>query len=124
MSDATAERVQRYWALANARDWAGFGSLLGEDIVYEVPQTRERVRGRAAYVEFNSTWPGAWCARVDSVIAEDQKAVSVITFTVDGESMTGISFFELQDQLIVRITDYWPDPYEPPPRMTSVIERY
>jgi ketosteroid isomerase-like protein len=28
------------------RDWAGLSDLLADDVVYEIPQTRERVRGR------------------------------------------------------------------------------
>lgn len=41
------EVVTAYWAAANARDWGSFRDLLAEDVVYEGPQTRERVRGRA-----------------------------------------------------------------------------
>ena len=45
--------VAAYWAAAEARDWARFADLLAEHVVYEAPQTRERVRGRAAYLRFN-----------------------------------------------------------------------
>ena len=45
--------VAEYWAAAEARDWAKFGELVAEHVVYEGPQTRERVRGGAAYVRFN-----------------------------------------------------------------------
>ena len=40
------EVVAAYWAAVEARDWDRFGSLVAEDVLYEVPQTRERVRGR------------------------------------------------------------------------------
>jgi ketosteroid isomerase-like protein len=124
MSKTTSALVQRYWDLANARDWQGFGRLVSSDVVYEAPQTRERVRGREAYVDFNSTWPGEWHVQVEHIVAEASKAVSVITFVVEGESMTGISVFELQGDAITRITDYWPSAYEPPSRKASHIERY
>jgi len=116
--------IQRYWAAANARDWASFATLHCADVVYEVPQTRERVRGLDAYLEFNQTWPGAWRAHVLQVIAQEQQGMSVIDFVVNGQSATGISVFELRDGLIARITDYWPEPYEPPARNTARIERY
>jgi len=45
--------VTAYWEAANSRDRAAFGDLLAEDVVYEGPQARERVRGRANYVRFN-----------------------------------------------------------------------
>ena len=31
---------------------------------------------------------------------------------------------DLKDGLILRVTDYWPDPYEPGPRMSRHVERY
>lgn len=116
--------VERYWASANRRDWDSFAALLHPQVLYEVPQTRERVRGREAYLEFNRTWPGAWVAEVLQIVADGSSAVSRIHFHVDGQVMTGITFFELQDGLLAKITDYWPEDYEPPARMTAVIERY
>jgi ketosteroid isomerase-like protein len=120
----THSLVERYWQLANARDWTGFAALLAPGVVYEVPQTRERVRGAEHYVEFNRTWPGDWRAEVVKLIAQGDQAVSVIHFHVNGTVETGITFFECQDGLISRLTDHWPEAYEPPARMTTVIERY
>lgn len=47
----------RYWTALQARDWEGFEALLAEDVVYELPQTRERIRGRANYLRFNIEYP-------------------------------------------------------------------
>jgi hypothetical protein len=93
-------------------------------VLYEVPQTQERVRGRSAYVEFNATYPGDWSLEIEHIVANGQQAVSKVAFDVDGETATGITFFEFRDGLIARITDYWPESYEPPARMTDRIERY
>jgi len=124
MSGALEAIVEGYWQAAVERDWTAFGKLLDNDILYEVPQTRERVRGKEGYIDFNATFPGDWTLAVDSIVAGDRQAVSRVTFEVDGQSMTGISFFEFRDGLICRITDFWPEPYEPPARMTRHIERY
>jgi hypothetical protein len=35
-------------------------ALRVEDVLYDMRQTRERIRGKAAYVEFNATYPGQW----------------------------------------------------------------
>lgn len=124
--NASAHRVlvEAYWQHANARDWPAFGALLAPGLLYEVPQTRERVRGRDNYIEFNRTWPGDWRAVVERIVADDTQAVSEIRFLVDGQVMTGLSFFVFVGGLVQRITDYWPEAYEPPTRMTGVIERY
>jgi ketosteroid isomerase-like protein len=115
--------IEQHWSASNRRDWLRFAEVIHPDLVYEVPQTRERVRGRENYVEFFRTWPGHWQAHLRRLVVQGDTAVTEIAFVVDGETMTGISFFELADGLIVRVTDYWPNPYEPPGRMTDVIER-
>ncbi|MES2884655.1 MAG: nuclear transport factor 2 family protein [Pseudomonadota bacterium] len=116
--------VLQHWQAANARDWGHFAAVLAADVVYEVPQTRERVRGSASYLEFFQTWPGNWRAEIVQLIADEQAAVTTIDFVTDQGRETGISFFEVSDGLIIRITDYWPAPYDPPPRMTTRVERY
>jgi len=93
----TGDAVTAYWAAVEVRDWDTFGALLAEDVVYEVPQTRERVRGRAAFT----------------------------AFTDAGVSQPGLTFFEFGPYgLISRITDYWPEPYEPPAGRAGLAERY
>ncbi len=124
---AAGDVAAAYWAAAEARDWDRFGALVAEDVVYEMPQTRERVRGRAAYVRFNADgFPGHWHLAVERIVSGEQDAASVIRFTgTDGSSQQGLCFFDFgEDGLITRITDYWPDPYEPPANRTGLAERY
>lgn len=124
MTDTIRDIIERHWIAANARDWKTFASLLDENMLYEVPQTRERIRGGAGYLDLFRTWPGQWHAEIRQIIVEGNSAVCVIAFFADGEEMTGITFFEFSDGLIVRATDCWPDPYEPPERMSAFFERY
>ena len=119
--------VAEYWSAAEARDWPQFGSLLDEQVVYEAPQSRERVRGREAYVRFNTEgFPGEWHLRVLRIVSEDRNAVSWIEFSrPDQAPETGLCFFVLSDDgLITGITDFWPEPYEVPANRTHLIERY
>ena len=120
------EVVAAYWAAAEAREWRRFGDLLNEDVVYEGPQTRERVRGRNAYVRFNTDgFPGDWHLTVMRIVAEDRHAASWIEFTgEDQEPQPGLCFFELDgDGLIVRISDFWPDPYDPASAWLEAVGR-
>lgn len=50
--------VERFWATAAAREWDAFAETLAEDVVYTLPQTRERISGRERYVRFNREYPG------------------------------------------------------------------
>ena len=77
--DDAHDVVTAYWAAAEARDWATFGALLAEDVVYEGPQARERVRGRDAYLRFNAEgFPGDWHLQVQRIVGEGQHAASWI----------------------------------------------
>lgn len=123
----TAQKVvAAYWAAVEARDWETLGSLVAEDVLYEVPQTRERVRGRSAYVRFNADgFPGDWHVEVERITGDERDAASVVRFSAAGETQPGVCFFDLgADGLIIRITDFWPDPYEPPANRAGLTERY
>ncbi len=125
--DTAAEIVRAYWAAANDRDWNAFGGLLAEDVVYEGPQTRERVRGVANYVRFNvEGFPGGWHLELVQIVGEAGHAASWVEFTnADGSTQPGLCFFELTDEgKIARITDFWPDPYELPAQRAHLVERY
>ena len=124
MSAANEELIRRFWATANAGDWPAFEALLSPDMVYLVPQTRERIRGREHFVEFFRTWPEAWRAEITRCIVDAQRAVTVIDFLTERGRETGISFFELQGGLITEVCDFWPSDYEPPQRAIAAVERY
>ena len=117
------QKIETYFQTLNARDWTGFAAVLHSDVVYELPQTRERVRGREAYLDFNITFPGDWTLEVVRVIADDARAAAEIILRVDAQAMPALVFFEFADGLIVRITDYWPESYEPPVRVSKFVER-
>lgn len=116
--------IEQFWRTANDGDWSAFEALLSPDVVYLVPQTRERIRGREHFVEFFRSWPEAWRAELTRCIVDERGAVSVIDFLTARGSETGISFFELKDGQITEIRDFWPSEYEPPQRMIAAVERY
>lgn len=121
----SSDVVRAYWAACEARDWASFGALLADDVVYEAPQTRERVQGREAYVRFNAEYPGDWHLTVERAVGEGRHAASWTTFRVDGAEQNGLCFFEIDDAgRVARVTDFWPEPYEPPPGREHLVERY
>ncbi|WP_298323196.1 nuclear transport factor 2 family protein [Haloactinopolyspora sp.] len=120
----TAEIVTTYWNAADARDWDTFATTLADDVVYTLPQTRERIRGKSAYVQFNAEYPGAWRLTVQRLVAVGDEAASWVDFRVGDEQMIGVTFFRLVDGKIVDVTDVWPEPYEPPPGREHLVERY
>ena len=123
MSEQTRALIQKHWDLANGRQWAEFRTLLADDLAYEVPQTREYIDSGQGYFEMFRTWPGDWRATIKHLVCEADNAVCVIDFQVGDDTMTGISVFEFRAGKIVKVTDYWPAPYDPPPRETTDMKR-
>ena len=120
-----AEVVTRFWEGVDGRDWDAVGGTLAPDVVYEVPQTRERVRGREAVVRFNAEYPGEWNLSITTLVAAADAAATTIRFVSPGvPDATGIAFFTLEGGLISRMEDWWPEPYEPPPGREHLVERY
>lgn len=115
--------VIAYWAAAENRDWSAFGD---EDVVYEGPQTSERVRGRENYLRFNvEGFPGDWHLDVIRIVGDGHHAASWIHMkNADGTEQPGLCFFEFDSAgQIAPITDFWPEPYELPDQRTHLVER-
>ena len=122
--DGNRELVGRFVTSLEARDWDTWAGLLHPDVVYEIPQTRERIRGRDRYLQFNQEYPGDWHLRPKVIIADDRNGVVWFDWLLDGGRDDGMAFFEIADGLIVRITDFWPEQYEPPTGREHLAERW
>jgi ketosteroid isomerase-like protein len=118
------ELVERFIASLEARDWDTWAGLLHPAVVYEIPQSRERIRGRDRYLQFNQEYPGDWHLRPKVVIADEQHGVVWFEWRLDGRSDDAMAFFEFTGGLITRVTDFWPEPYEPPPGREHLVERW
>src|ERR1700745_745874 len=116
--------AERFIASLEARDWAAWAALLDPDVVYEIPQSRERIRGRDRYLQFNQEYPGDWHLRPHVTIADEQRAVVWFECLLADRPDDAMAFFEFDGGLIARVTDFWPEPYEPPPGREHLVERW
>jgi len=108
-----------------AREWSRLTSLLAEDVVYELPQTRERIRGRSNFVRFNMEYPGDWHLRTRRVVADGRQAALWLDVRVDADRQDACIWVEGGESgRISRVTDFWPEPYEPPPGREHLVERW
>ncbi|MFB7799923.1 nuclear transport factor 2 family protein [Isoptericola sp. NPDC056134] len=126
MDTATTRDVAHaYVATLERRDWAAFGALLDPDVVYEMPQSRERIRGRDAYLRFNQEYPGDWHLAVRHVVADGARAALWLDSRVGDEPMIANVWLDVSDDgLVRRVTDLWPEPSEPPAGREHLVERY
>lgn len=122
-TEQTRAVVRQYFDTMSARNWDGFGALFTDEVVYEIPQTGERIIGRDRLVRFNREYPGDWRLTVTRLIADGSTAAASMNFTVGDEEMVALVYFELSGALITRVTDFWPEPYEPPAGREDLVER-
>ena len=118
------ELAERFIATLEARDWDAWAGLLHPAVVYEIPQSRERIRGRDRYLRFNQEYPGDWHLRPKVTVADERHGVVWFEWLLDGRTDDAMVFFEFADGRITRVTDFWPEPYEPPPGREHLVERW
>lgn len=115
--------IKLHWELANNKNWEKFAEILSDDLKYNVPQTKEWIDSGVGYLEMFRTWPGPWHAEITNLVCQANKGICIINFITNKNVEVGVSVFEIQDNKIARVTDYWPAPYEPPERKTKFIRR-
>ncbi len=121
----TRETIEAYWATLEARDWPAFAAVLADDVVYETPQTRERIRGRDAYVRFNVEYPGDWHLTPRRILVDGDEAACWVDVRVGDEPMFAIAFIRVAaDGRVREVIDVWPEAYEPPAGREHLVERY
>jgi ketosteroid isomerase-like protein len=119
------ERVLRFYDRMEARAWDDLAALLAEDVVYEMPQTRERITGRDAYLDWNATYPGDWHLSVQQVVDGGTHCAVRVSATVDDRPADNLAFITFDEQgLISAIVDFWPEAYEPPERNSAAATHY
>jgi ketosteroid isomerase-like protein len=125
MADQTARQlVEQYWQTMNTNNWNAVGALLHDDFLLEWPQSGERFRGRINFAMMNANYPaaGVWRFTVNRVIADETGAASDVGVTDGARNDRVVSFFELRDGRIWRMTEFWPDPFEPAAWRAQLVE--
>ncbi len=123
--EAPRQVVERFWLAMNQNDWRAAGQLLHDDYLLEWPQSSERIRGRDNFVAVNTHYPaaGPWHFDVLHLVADESGAASEVAVTDGAVVARAIAFFEVRDGLIVRMTEYWPDPFEAAEWRAGWVER-
>ena len=116
MKDETRDVVERYWQTMNTNDFRAVGELLDDDFMLDYPQSGERIRGRERNALVNERYPspGPWSFQVERILADGDCAVTDVQVRGAEVEARVISFFELRDGRILRLTEYWPEPFTGP----------
>ena len=100
--------VQALWDRMQARDWAGLGALLPDDLVVEWPVSGELIVGRENYVAINRKYPEGWAIKVLRIVAAGEVVVSEVEVPHDTMGVHRVvSFWTVRDEKIVDGREYW-----------------
>ncbi|MGV9236813.1 nuclear transport factor 2 family protein [Streptomyces nigra] len=103
-----SKTVQLLWDRMQARDWAGVGALLADDVTVDWPVSGERIRGRENYVRINAEYPEGWSIKVLRIVASGDEVVSEVEVPHDSMGIHRVaSFWRVRDGLITEGREYW-----------------
>ena len=105
-------------------DYETAAAAMAEDAVVEWPQSGERIVGRQACMLVYKNYPGGSPAYQLRRISGGGD-VFVVEATADyrGQKSFATSIVEFRNGKVVKQTDYWSDPFEPPPWRSQWVER-
>jgi ketosteroid isomerase-like protein len=137
------EVVDKFYQLANARDWDAIEPLLDPDYTFEMPQSGERVRGLKKNREMNENYPGLPQGEPVRVTGSADRWVTTPTFSVlkvagtgddyivesrvkypDGSLWYSVDMFHFRAGRIVRQTAYYAPSLEPAEWRSRWVERF
>lgn len=123
--NCVAALVASYADRLGRRDWEGLRRVLHPEVVFELPQTRERIRGRDAYLGFTKGYPGEWNVVPQVVLGNHEHGALLFRWSHDDRSPTlAVTFFEAIEGQLTKVTTFWPEPYDPPAGREHLVERY
>src|SRR5580693_5838586 len=111
----TRAALERHWADAAAGDQDGEHEFYHDDVIVEYPQSGERIRGRhnvQALRSHHPARPSGFVVR--RIVGEGDLWVTEYVITYDGRPVHTVSIMELQAGKVVRETQYFAEPFEPP----------
>ncbi|MCD4655263.1 nuclear transport factor 2 family protein [bacterium] len=110
------EVVLAYWKAMMSNNFFKAGEWLSEDFECYWPQSSELIIGRKNFAEINTHYPanGKWRFNIISVVCEGNQVVSDVEVTDGAINARAITFHTVENGLIIRQTEYWPDNYDAP----------
>lgn len=119
----SADIVMRLWDMFNKRDFSEVRPLLDENFVCEWPQSKELIRGADNFIALNENYPGEWKIECKRIICNGNEAVSEVLLTCGEQIVYATSFFEIENDKIVKMTEYWGEPYDAPEWRKRWVEK-
>lgn len=124
MGDERNRRVlERLVEAVNSQDLDTYEAQLREDVVYEWPQSGERIVGRNNIMAINRNYPGLPKVKVRRIVGSGDLWSAETTLDYQGNILHAVSIAEFRDGKIARDTVYFAEPFEAPAWRAQWVER-
>ncbi|MBS0261466.1 MAG: nuclear transport factor 2 family protein [Planctomycetes bacterium] len=118
------EVVREFWQLMATNDFSSVQRVLAPGFVMEWPQSKERIRGPERYCQMNAEYPttGRWSFCVNQLVASGDTVVTQVTVTDGQQTAEPISFFTVAGGKIIKLVEYWPEPFASADNRRHLVE--
>ena len=116
--------LERHWTASATGDQDAEHEIYHDDAIVEYPQSGERIRGRHNVQALRSQHPAKPSGFVvRRIVGWGDLWVTEYVITYDGGRVNTVSIMEFQEGKVVRETQYFAEPFEPPAWRARWVER-
>ena len=118
------EVVLAFWDAMGTNDFKHASQWLSVAFENYMPQTGELIKGRENFVAVNANYPSniKWLFTLNSITAEGNNVVTDVSITNGTLTARAITFHTVENSLIAKQREYWPDDYPAPEWRSQWVE--
>jgi hypothetical protein len=121
----TCELVTKFWNYFSNQEWEKAKELLDQDFIATWPQSRERILGPENFINVNRHYPGNHKIEIKQLFEIENKIITTVWMEADtGQKTFANSFFEIKNNKIISVTEYWAEPYVAPKWREKWVTNY
>lgn len=122
-NQVTLDRLyERVW-VGETHDFDVMNEVFADDAALEYSQSGERIRGRANIRAVEENYPALPMVTIRRKLVVGDLAVVESDLDYQGKPYQEVSTFEFRDGKVVRLTQYFPEPFEAPASRARWVER-
>ena len=115
-------RIMEHWRASEQGDSAAEHAIYAADAILDYPQSGERFRGRATIAAQRGGHPANRHFTVLRITGAGDLWVSECVISYDGVPSHSVSIMEFSGGLVAHETQYFADPFDPPPWRAALAE--
>jgi hypothetical protein len=115
-------RIMEHWRASELGDSAAEHAIYAADAILDYPQSGERFRSRATIAAQRGGHPADRHFTVLRISGNGDLWVSECIISYDGVPSHSVSIMEFSGGLVAHETQYFADPFDPPPWRAALAE--